>query len=61
MTGSKLECLANQEILSEPYSESFLVVRNSVLRVSRVWTIEELFRNIWTNQIASWEKRNFEK
>jgi hypothetical protein len=61
MTGSKLECLANQEILPEPYSESFLVVRNSVLRVSRVWTIEELFRNIWTNQIASWEKRNFEK
>jgi len=61
MTGSKLECLANQEILPERNSESFVVDRNSVLRVSRVWTIEELFRNIWTNQIASWEKRNFEK
>ena len=60
LKGTKFQWLRNAENLPERFTESFVALRDSDLKVARAWAIKESFRYFWDYSYAGCANRYFD-
>lgn len=61
LTGTKYLWLSRAENLKEDVMESFEKLKNDNLKVSRAWTIKEMFQGFWQYRYGAYAKEYFEQ